>query len=192
MHDNTTKKTVYKSIKSISTQWRNKIAPRKSKKVPTSATAGSQWASIDKQTESLRVIHASFSMFVFFLCTWGMLHKCESKPLPCCIDKQTESLPVIHTLLSVCVFLMDLTHASYMWESPFTVFWQTGPTFINGKWGFRPLPARNLGYAGLIVRFSNFTDSTCTLICIVKVMSSGLLTPTNATGHFICKVDGCW
>ena len=92
----------------------------------------------------------------------------------------------------VCVFIMDLEHVSYVWESPFTVFWQTGRTFYNGKWGFRPLPARNLGYPGLIVRFSNFTDSTCMFVCIIKVMSSGLITPINATGHFICKEDGCW
>ena len=42
----------------------------------------------------------------------------------------------------VCVFIMDLEHVSYVWESPFTVFWQTGRSFYNGKWGFRPLSQR--------------------------------------------------
>ena len=117
----------------------------------------------------------------------------------CCVSSEPvstskqESLPVIHALfyscLNSCVFLLDLGDPSYVWESPFTVFWQTESTFINGQWGFHLLPAGHLEYPGLIVRFSNFTDSTCMLICIVKVMSSGSATPANATDHFICKND---
>ena len=68
LHDNTTTKTVHKSIKSISTQWRNEIAPRKSKKLPTSVIA----ASPVSQYRQANRIFASNSCLIFYVCVFLM------------------------------------------------------------------------------------------------------------------------
>ena len=71
---------------SICTQWRNEEHLEKANTYLQVLLLRSQWVSIDKQTESIQLIHALSFMFVFLLCTWSMFHMCGSHP-SLCFDK---------------------------------------------------------------------------------------------------------
>ena len=103
---------MYKNIKSICTQWRNEITPRKSKNVPTCATSAVQMSQYPRGNK----IFTSNSCLIFCLCfsyrTCGMLHMCGSYASPC-FDKlylpfSTESKDSAHyqrAILSTQVWL---------------------------------------------------------------------------------------
>ena len=83
LQNNTAIKRVYKNIKSICTQWRNKIAPWKRKSVSTSVTAAFQMSQFRQANRTF----TRYSCFIFYVCvflwTWRMLHMCGSHPSTC-------------------------------------------------------------------------------------------------------------